>query len=71
VTCRSEIRPRSRDDIPALIGELLAQQATTRYPFRDPLPVSVEQFLHAHDARAAWLREAVGDEGPEVSVMTM
>lgn len=32
----------------------------TRYPFRDPLPVSVEEFLHADDAVAAWTAEVDG-----------
>lgn len=32
----------------------------TRYPFRDPLPVSVDEFLHADDALAAWTAEVDG-----------
>jgi GNAT superfamily N-acetyltransferase len=39
---------------------LAAQQPETRYPFRDPLPVPVEQFLHAEDAAAAWTAEVDG-----------
>jgi len=32
----------------------------TPYPFRDPLPVSVEEFLHAEDALGAWTAEVDG-----------
>ncbi len=39
---------------------LLAQQPVSRYPFRNPLPVPVEQFLHAEDAEAAWVAEVGG-----------
>lgn len=39
---------------------LAAQQPETRYPFRDPLPVPVGQFLHAEDAAAAWIAEIDG-----------
>jgi GNAT superfamily N-acetyltransferase len=54
------VRPRRRADIPALVEVLWAQQATSRYPFRDPLPVPVEDFLHAEDAVAAWTAELDG-----------
>jgi len=54
------IRPRRPDDVPALTDVLMSQQRLTRYPFRDPLPVPVEQFLHADDALAAWTAEVAG-----------
>ncbi len=54
------VRPRRPDDVPALAEVLLAQQAGSRYPFRDPLPVPVEEFLHADDAVAAWTAEHDG-----------
>ncbi|MEX0427879.1 N-acetyltransferase family protein [Nocardioides sp. DS6] len=54
------IRPRRRTDLPALADVLLAQQATSRYPFRDPLPIPVDAFLHAEDAQAAWVAELDG-----------
>jgi GNAT superfamily N-acetyltransferase len=38
----------------------MGQQSLTRYPFRDPLPVPPEQFLHADDALAAWTAEVGG-----------
>lgn len=51
------VRPRRPDDVPRLVEVLLAQQPLTRYPVRDPLPFPVERFLHADDARAAWVAE--------------
>ena len=39
---------------------LLAQQPTSRYPFRNPLPIPVEQFLHEEDAYGAWTAELDG-----------
>jgi len=55
-----EIRARRPADIPALAEVLFAQQPTSRYPFRNPLPIPVEQFLHADDAVAAWTAELDG-----------
>ena len=57
---RVTIRPRRAEDVPELAEVLLAQQSASRYPFRDPLPVPVEQFLHAEDADAAWVAEVDG-----------
>lgn len=54
------VRPRRAADLPALAAVLREQQPATRYPFRDPLPVPVEQFLHADDAVAAWTAEVEG-----------
>lgn len=56
-TRRARIRPRESSDIPTLAAVLLRQQPETRYPFRDPLPIPVEDFLHAHDAVSAWTAE--------------
>jgi len=39
---------------------LREQQSETQYPFRDPLPIPVDQFLHAEDALAAWTAELDG-----------
>jgi hypothetical protein len=41
------VRRREPSDVPVLTTAFLAQQAETRYPFRDPLPIAVEDFLHA------------------------
>ncbi len=54
------VRPREQADLPLLTAALLAQQPETRYPFRDPMPVPVEDFLHAHDAVTAWTAELEG-----------
>lgn len=54
------IRPRHPDDLPELARVLFAQQAETRYPVRDPLPIPVAEFLHAEDAAAAWTAEHEG-----------
>lgn len=51
------IRRREPTDITGLATALLTQQSQTRYPFRDPLPVEVEDFLHARDAVEAWTAE--------------
>jgi GNAT superfamily N-acetyltransferase len=55
-----EVRPRRSTDIAALAEVLFAQQPTSRYPFRDPLPIPVEQFLHVGDAVEAWTAEVDG-----------
>ena len=57
---RVVVRARRSEDLPQLGEVLLAQQPSTRYPFRNPLPFPVEQFLHAHDALAAWTAEVDG-----------
>jgi GNAT superfamily N-acetyltransferase len=54
------VRPRRADDIPVLAEVLFAQQSSSRYPFRDPLPFPVDRFLHADDAVAAWTAELDG-----------
>ena len=60
VAASTVIRPRRRADIPELARLLMEQQPRTRYPFRNPLPFPVEQFLHADDAAAAWVAEHEG-----------
>lgn len=55
------VRPRRPEDLPGLGVDLLEQQPRTRYPFRDPLPVSTEAFLHADDALGAFVAEVEGD----------
>ena len=54
------IRRRRPADLPALATALVAQQPTSRYPYRDPLPIPIADFLHADDARGAWTVEAGG-----------
>lgn len=55
------IRRRHPDDVPQLTELLWEQQPTSRYPFRTPLPIPVERFLHADDAAGAWVAEAGGE----------
>lgn len=46
--------------MPVLAAALLTQQSETRYAFRDPLPIPVEDFLHTRDAVKAWTAELNG-----------
>lgn len=55
------LRARRPDDLPGLGVDLLEQQPGTRYPLRDPLPISTEEFLHAEDALGALVVEREGD----------
>ena len=55
------VRRRHPGDLPGLGRDLLEQQPRTRYPFRDPLPVSTDVFLHAEDALGAFVAEIDGD----------
>ena len=59
-TARRQIRARRPDDINVLAAALLRQQGESGYPVRNPLPMPVEDFLHADDAVAAWTAELDG-----------
>jgi len=61
------VRPRRPEDLPGLGADLLEQQPRTRYPFRDPLPIPTEDFLHAEDALGALVVERDGDVVGHVS----
>jgi GNAT superfamily N-acetyltransferase len=55
------VRERRPGDVP-VVGELvMRQQPMTRYPFRNPLPFPVEQFVARPGELAAW----VAVVGPE------
>jgi len=54
------IRNRWAADVPVLAAALLSQQSGAHYLFRNPLPIPVEAFLHAHDAVEAWTAEVDG-----------
>jgi GNAT superfamily N-acetyltransferase len=54
------VRRRRASDLPVLTDALFAQQPESRYPFRAPLPIPVERFLHVDDAVAAWTAEVDG-----------
>jgi ribosomal protein S18 acetylase RimI-like enzyme len=58
------VRERRPADVP-VVGELIMrQQPLTRYPFRNPLPFPVEQFVARPGELAAW----VAVVGPEERV---
>jgi GNAT superfamily N-acetyltransferase len=55
------VRPREPADVP-VVGELiLRQQQQTRYPFRNPLPFPIEQFVARDGELAAWVAETAPD----------
>ena len=55
------VRPRRPADVP-LVGELiLRQQPQTRYPFRNPLPFPIEEFVARDGELAAWVAETAPD----------
>src|SRR5690606_8549820 len=54
------VRPRRAADLAPLGEALLAQQPGSRYPFRNPLPAPVAEFMHFPDAAAAWTAELDG-----------
>lgn len=60
------VRRRLRSDLPVLWRRLLEQQPGSRYPFRDPVPVPPEQFLHAEDAVGAWTAVLEGEPSGHV-----
>ena len=71
------LRPRRAADIPALVDVLREQQSTSRYPFRDPLPIhpaalalyTSTGWRKVMRVRPEWLVSVMADEGPDVTVM--
>ena len=55
-----EVRRRRDEDLPALVEVLAAQQPTSRYPMRWPLPFPIEQFVVREGELAAWTALADG-----------
>lgn len=49
------LRNRHPDDLPALTAALAAQQPTSGYPHRWPLPFPVEEFIVRPDQDRAWV----------------
>ena len=47
----------------------MRQQPLTRYPFRNPLPFPVEQFVVRHGELASWVAEIAGVVVGHVSVL--
>lgn len=62
------IRPREDGDVPELARLLLAQQPTTGYPMRNPLPMPAEQFVVRGRDLAAWVVEVEGTLAGHVAV---
>ena len=62
------IRPRSPEDLPALVEALAEQQPATRYPLRWPLPFPVEKFLVRETEERAWVAEQEGRAVGHVAV---
>lgn len=59
------IRRRRPEDVPQLERVLAAQQPSSGYPVRWPLPFPIEQFLVRSTERAAWVAvEGVAGEDP-------
>ena len=55
------VRPRVPADVP-LVGDLIMrQQPQTRYPFRNPLPFPIEEFVVRDGELAAWVAETAPD----------
>ena len=51
------VRPRLAEDVPALCELVMRQQPLTQYPFRNPLPFPVEDFVVRSGELAAWVAE--------------
>ena len=63
------VRPRRPADVP-LVGDLiLRQQPQTRYPFRNPLPFPIAEFVVRDGELAAWVAETVQDTTPGPTVV--
>lgn len=62
------VRARRTADLPVLAGLLAGQQPASRYPFRWPLAVPVEQFLVRDGEQAAWVAVLEGALAGHVSV---
>jgi GNAT superfamily N-acetyltransferase len=63
------IRPRRPEDV-AVVGELIMrQQPLTRYPFRNPLPFPVAEFVVRRGELASWVADLDGVPVGHVSVL--
>jgi ribosomal protein S18 acetylase RimI-like enzyme len=51
------VRRRELDDVPEVAKLIMRQQPVTRYPFRNPLPFPVEEFVVRRGELAAWVVE--------------
>ncbi|WP_243762843.1 GNAT family N-acetyltransferase [Allobranchiibius sp. CTAmp26] len=65
------IRARREGDLPALESVLAAQQPTSRYPLRWPLPFPVREFIVRPDELVAMVAEEAGRVVGHVSVTSV
>ncbi|MCK9793811.1 GNAT family N-acetyltransferase [Isoptericola sp. 4D.3] len=65
------LRERRPGDLPALVEALAAQQPSSGYPHRWPLPFPVEDFLVRPDEEVAWVAEVEGRAVGHVSVTSV
>ena len=65
------VRPRTADDLPALIEILAAQQPQSDYPFRWPLPYPAERFIARTGEQRAWVALHRGRPVGHVSVQSV
>lgn len=57
------VRRREPEDVAAVAELIMRQQPVTRYPFRNPLPFPVEEFVVRRGELAAWVAEVPTDAG--------
>ncbi len=62
------VRERRDEDLPHLVVALAAQQSTSSYPMRWPLPFPVEQFVVREGQERAWVAEVGGRAVGHVAV---
>jgi ribosomal protein S18 acetylase RimI-like enzyme len=55
------VRPRRPADVPLVGNLIMRQQPQTRYPFRNPLPFPIEEFVVRDGELAAWVAETAPD----------
>lgn len=63
------IRPRRPEDVAEVGALIMRQQPLTRYPFRNPLPFPVEEFVVRRGELAAWVADLDGAVVGHVSVL--
>jgi GNAT superfamily N-acetyltransferase len=52
------------EDVPAVCDLLMRQQPLTQYPFRNPLPFPVEEFVQRPGELGSWVAEVEDHAGP-------
>lgn len=63
------VRSRDPEDVASLCELVMRQQPLTRYPYRNPLPFPVEQFVVRPGELGAWVAEVVGRVVGHVSLV--